>query len=129
MVTCYVRYELNMEALEAFAEYGRLWMRIINGIGGVHHGYFLPNTDPQAQDHGRLSFPIGTEGPGNIGVALYSFPSWEIYEKYRREAGDWDECRQATGLVEETQCFYRYERSFLTPVKKGGRPRPSPVRT
>lgn len=56
MITCYVRYVLDMQQLEAFAEYGRLWIRLINKLGGTHHGYFLPSQDPRALNHGRFSF-------------------------------------------------------------------------
>ena len=31
MITCYVRYVLDPEQLDAFAEYGRLWIGLIDG--------------------------------------------------------------------------------------------------
>ena len=117
MITCYVRYTLNMEALPAFEAYARLWIRLIDRLGGRHHGYFLPTDDEKAKDHGRFSFPgMGSEGPGDVAVAVFSFPDWETYEIYRAEAGQHDECREATRIVEETGCILRYERSFLRPV-------------
>lgn len=115
MITCYVRYVLNMEKLDAFAEYGRIWIDLIQRLGGVHHGYFLPSQDPKAKDHGRFSFAgLGAEGPANVGVAVFSFPDWDAYEHYRAHAGDYEDCARATKIVEETKCFTSYERSFMT---------------
>ena len=80
VIACYVRYVLDMNKLDAFAEYGRLWIALINRLGGTHHGYCLPSQDPKAAHHGRFSFPsIGSEGPTNIGVTIFSFPDWETY--------------------------------------------------
>jgi hypothetical protein len=104
-----------MDKLDAFGEYGRLWIGLINKLGGVHHGYFLPSHDPEAVNHGRFSFPdIGSEGPANIGVAIFSFPDWETYERYRREAGNYEECQRAAAIASETKCFTGYERNFMT---------------
>lgn len=117
MITCHVRYTLNPDEIEAFTEYAKLWMRLIDRLGGVHHGYFVPSQDEKAKDHGRFSFPgMGSEGPTDVAVAVFSFPDWEAYERYRSEAGEHEECRTATKLVEETGCFTRYERTFMTPV-------------
>ncbi len=117
MITCYVRYDLNLDELEAFREYARLWTGLINQLGGTHHGYFLPSDDPRAENHGRFSFPgMGSGGPTNIGVAIFSFPDWETYEFYRAEAGKHEACKRATKIVEETKCFTSYERSFMTAV-------------
>jgi hypothetical protein len=117
MITCYVRYTLDMAQLDSFAEYGCIWIELIKKLGGTHHGYFLPSQDPKAKSHGRFSFPgIGSEGSTNIGIAIFSFPDWEIYEKYRAEAGNCDECKRATKIVDETRCFTSYERNFMTPI-------------
>lgn len=68
MITCYVRYVLDMNQVEAFAEYGRLWMTLVDKLGGTHHGYYVPSRDPKAANHGRFSFPgIGSEGPAGDG--------------------------------------------------------------
>ena len=77
MITCYIRYTLNLDQLDAFAEYGRIWIDLINRLGGTHHGYFLPSQEEQAQEQGRFSFQgLGSEGPTNIGIAVFSFPDW-----------------------------------------------------
>jgi hypothetical protein len=63
MIACYLRYVIDLYKLEAFEEYARLWIPIVNRMGGTHHGYFLPS-----------------EGANNIAVALFSFPSLAAYE-------------------------------------------------
>jgi hypothetical protein len=52
----------------------------------------------------------------NIAVALFSFPSLEKYEAYKREASKDEECKAITAYFNETQCFLSYERSFLRPI-------------
>ncbi|MEI1246502.1 NIPSNAP family protein [Rhizobium aouanii] len=58
MITCHLRYVIDPYKLAEFEEYARLWIPIVNRMGGTHHGYFLPS-----------------EGANNIAVALFSFPS------------------------------------------------------
>jgi len=45
----------------------------VEKFGGTHHGYFVPTPAPVSAE---FSFPdIGGPGPGNLAVALFSFPS------------------------------------------------------
>jgi hypothetical protein len=44
LITCYVRYTLNLDETDAFRQYAQLWIRLINRLGGTHHGYFVPRT-------------------------------------------------------------------------------------
>jgi hypothetical protein len=116
MVTCLVRYELDMAKLADFTEYARTWMRLIEKFGGTHHGYFIPASQPPSAE---VSFPgIGTEGPPNVGFALFSFPSTEAYNAYRREVPFDPECIAATATRNSSQCFTAYERVFLDPVDR-----------
>jgi hypothetical protein len=55
------------------------------------------------------------EGPSNIALALFSFPSLAAYEEYRAKAAADPECQAAMKYYEETQCFLSYERSFMRP--------------
>jgi hypothetical protein len=55
MVTCYLRYVIDPYKLAEFKEYGKMWIELVNKLGGVHHGYFLPY-----------------EGANNIAYALFS---------------------------------------------------------
>ena len=103
MITCYVRYVLDPYKLDAFEQYARLWIPLVEKFGGTHHGYFLPH-----------------EGANNIAVTLFSFPSLAAYEQYRTDSMEDPECQAAYALAEETRCIISYERNFMRPVLKGG---------
>lgn len=102
MITIHLKYEIDTEKLEAFEEYGRRWIRLVNRFGGTHHGYFMPS-----------------EGDSDIAYALFSFPSFATYEKYRRESMSDLECQEAFELARTTRCIRRYERRFLRPLDDG----------
>lgn len=99
MVTCYLRYEIDPYKKDEFEQYGKMWIPIVNRMGGIHHGYFLPH-----------------EGPNNIAHALFSFPSLALYEEYRKEIMDDEESIAAFRFAEETRCIRSFERSFMKPV-------------
>ncbi len=99
MITCFVRYVLDPHKLEAFEEYARLWIPIVNRMGGAHHGYFLPD-----------------EGANNIAVALFSFPSLAAYENYRIRVRNDPECIAAFGLDKHNRSIISYERTFMRPI-------------
>lgn len=119
MITCYIRYKLNLNQLSAFEEYGKIWIKIINELGGIHHGYFLPSNDPEADKYNSFSFKgIGSEGSKDIGIAIFTFPDWETYEKYRADAKYHPDCARANKIVAETKCFVSYERNFMNSITK-----------
>ena len=99
MITCYVRYLIDPYKLAEFEHYGKLWIPLVERFGGTHHGYFLPH-----------------EGPNNIAVTLFTFPSLTAYETYRRDSMEDPECQAAYAYAEETRCIVSYERSFMRPV-------------
>lgn len=99
MVTCYLRYVIDPYKKAEFEHYGRLWIPLVNKLGGTHHGYFLPH-----------------EGANNIAVALFSFPSLAAYEEYRHKMDNDPECQAAYRYSEETRCIISFERSFMRPV-------------
>lgn len=99
MVTCYLRYVIDPYRLQEFEEYGKMWIKLVNRMGGSHHGYFMPH-----------------EGPNNIAVALFSFPSLAAYEEYRRAIQTDPDCQEAFALAEKTRCILSFERSFMRPV-------------
>ena len=116
MITCFLRYTIDPDKLAAFEHYARVWMRLIEKYGGTHHGYFVPGDSPPSA---AFSFPgVGEEGPENIAVALFSFPTVEAYETYRREVANDPECLAATSHYEQTKCFTKYERTFMRPVPR-----------
>jgi len=99
MITCLVRYVIDPHKLEAFEDYARLWIPIVNRMGGAHHGYFLP-----------------AEGANNIAVALFSFPSLAAYEDYRIRMRSDPECVAAFERDKRDRSIMSYERTFVRPV-------------
>lgn len=123
MFTCFIRYEVDPSKLDEFREYAVAWIALIETYGGVHHGYFLPPTDGEEVPRAGFSFPgLGRDGPPNVGVALFSFPDVETYERYRRDVASDPACHAATARFDETGCFTSYERSFLSPIFSGRAP-------
>ena len=116
MITCFIRYSIDPDKAADFEQYARVWMRLIEKYGGTHHGYFVPGAAPPSAP---FSFPgLGEDGPGNTAVALFSFPSVDAYEKYRTEVKGDPECIAITKLRDETQCFTKYERTFVRAVER-----------
>jgi hypothetical protein len=102
VITCTIRYEIDPSQIAAFEAYGRVWISLVNRMGGTHHGYFLPH-----------------EGPSDIAYAMFSFPSLAAYEEYRaRMAADAD-CQAAYAYATRLGCIRRYDRSFTRPVLEG----------
>lgn len=99
MVTCYLRYVIDPFKVKEFERYAKLWIPLVNKFGGHHHGYFLPH-----------------EGPNNIAVALFSFPSLAEYEVYRARAAEDAECQAAMRFQNERRCYLSLERSFMRQV-------------
>lgn len=98
-VTVHLRYEIDADKLAEFREYGQRWIRLVDRLGGTHHGYFLPS-----------------EGDSDEAFALFTFPSLAAYEQYRRAAETDPESVEAYRFAVETKCIRRYERRFLAPV-------------
>ena len=99
MITCCVRYEIDPAKVEDFERFARAWIELVNRHGGTHHGYFLPS-----------------EGASDIALALFSFPSFADYERYRSRFGEDPEFVAADRIRDETQCVRRYERTFMRPL-------------
>lgn len=99
MITCYLRYIIDPTKLKEFEHYGKLWIPLVEKLGGKHHGYFLPS-----------------EGANNVALALFSFPSLALYESYRARSFEDPDCQAAFRYAEETRCILSYERSFFRPV-------------
>jgi uncharacterized protein (DUF1330 family) len=100
MITCYIRYTIDMHRVAEFEEYARRWIPLVERFGGKHHGYFLPH-----------------ESNSDLAVALFSFPSLTDYERYRTVSMKDEDCRAAYEYANETRCIIRYERQFLRPVE------------
>lgn len=119
MFTCLVRYVVDLEKLPDFEDYARSWISLIDKYGGTHHGYFIPGVPPEAMPDASFSFPgLGTEGPTNVAVALFSFPDVETYNDYRRMVAEDEQCIATNARFKASPCFLSYERNFLKPVFK-----------
>jgi hypothetical protein len=99
MITCYLRYVIDPYKLNEFEHYGKLWIPLVERFGGTHHGYFMPS-----------------EGANTIALALFTFPGFSEYERYRRESMADPDCQAAYAYAEQTRCIVSYERSFFRPV-------------
>ncbi len=114
MITCYIRYFINPDKVAEFQQYARIWISLIQKFGGTHHGYYLGVETPASA---AFSFPgIGVEGPHNVAMALFSFPTLADYESYRERVAHDPECQKATVIQEQNKCFVKYERSFMLAV-------------
>ena len=99
MITCFLRYEIDIKKIAEFEHYGRLWIRLVNKMGGQHHGYLLPS-----------------EGASDVALASFTFPSLMAYEQYRQAAATDPECQAAYAYANDTKCIRRYERTFFRPM-------------
>lgn len=102
MITCTIRYQIDPTKVDDFEAYGRVWISLVNRMGGTHHGYFLPH-----------------EGPNDVAYALFSFPSLSAYEDYRVEMAEDADCQKAYAFAVKTGCIIRYDRFFQRPVLEG----------
>jgi hypothetical protein len=102
VITVHLKYEIDPDKLADFEEYGRRWIRIVNRLGGAHHGYFLPG-----------------EGDSDTAYALFSFGSLAEYERYREASFEDPEGLAALQLARTSGCIRRYERRFLRPLDVG----------
>ncbi len=39
MIICYLRYVIDPYKLAQFEHYAKLWIPLVNRMGGTHHGY------------------------------------------------------------------------------------------
>lgn len=116
VVTCFIRYTIDQRRWAEFEHYARVWMRLIEKYGGTHQGYFVPGGETPSA---AFSFPgIGETGADNIAIALFSFPSNDSYETYRRDVPNDPECVEVTELYDRTMPFTKYERTFMRRVER-----------
>ena len=101
MITCYLKYTIDMYKVSEFESYAKMWIPLVERFGGVHHGYYLPH-----------------EGNSDIAIALFSFPTLAEYEEYRAASMSDPECRAAFDHAEQTKCIISYERQFLRPIQR-----------
>jgi hypothetical protein len=117
MFTCIIRYTVDVERREELEAYAHAWIALIEKYGGKHHGYFVPPRETDVIPDPTFSFPgLGVAGPRDVAYALFTFPSVEAYDRYRREVKTDPECEAATARFAAKPWFSRYERTFLIPL-------------
>ncbi|RBW55777.1 NIPSNAP family protein [Tenacibaculum sp. E3R01] len=99
MITCYLKYTIDPFKVKEFEKYAKMWIPLVEKFEGIHHGYFLPH-----------------ESANNIAVALFSFKSLSMYEKYRIDSETDTACKKAYEFAYKTKCIISYERNFLKPI-------------
>ncbi|WP_431166161.1 NIPSNAP family protein [Tenacibaculum halocynthiae] len=99
MITCYLKYTIDPFKVEEFKKYAKMWIPLVEKFEGIHHGYFLPH-----------------ESANNIAVALFSFKSLSMYEKYRIDSETDIACIKAYKFANKGQFIISYERNFLKPI-------------
>jgi hypothetical protein len=116
MIICHLRYVIAPGKLKEFEEYGRRWTALIKKYGGTHYGYFFNETVPDRWS--SFSYPgLGSKGPTDVSISMFSFPTFEAYETYRRDVANDKECKAITAHFHKTKCFVSYERSFMKPLE------------
>ena len=98
-ITCFIRYEIDPFQRDAFAEYARVWLRIIPRCGGHLVGYWLPY-----------------EGSNNVAWGLISFDSLAGYEAYRARIKADPEGRANFEMAQSRRFILKEERSWLEAV-------------
>lgn len=99
MITCVVDYVIDPKKIDAFERFARAWIALVNRHGGHHRGYFLPS-----------------EGSSDRALAVFDFPSFAEYEKYRARFGVDPEFAAADRIRDESGCVLRYDRTFMRPL-------------
>lgn len=94
-----MKYIIDPYKIKKLEVYSKMWIRLVNKLGGTHQGYFLPY-----------------EGANNIAFPLFTFPSLTAHEAYRVKTTIGTECLDAFRYAEETKCILSYEKSFMRPV-------------
>jgi hypothetical protein len=99
MITCVVDYTIDPAKTDDFERFAEEWIRLVDKHGGQHHGYFLPG-----------------EGASDRALALFSFPSFADYERYRALFGVDPEFIAADKIRDDSGCVLRFERTFMRPL-------------
>jgi hypothetical protein len=97
MITCFIRYQIDPNRIDAFAEYARNWNEAIPRCGAELFGYFQPH-----------------EGSATTAYGVYSIASLADYEAYRQRLKEdplgktnFDFARKERFIVKEDRIFLR----------------------
>jgi len=101
MIVCFIRYQIDPFARDAFRTYAQAWGEIIPRCGGRLIGYFLPH-----------------EGTNDIAWGLIGFASLAGYEAYRRRLRDDPDGRANFARAASERFILREERTFVEVVDR-----------
>lgn len=96
--TFVIEYTIDPSKITQFEAYADHWMRLVEREGGTHHGYFMPS-----------------EGASDRALALFSFESLALYEKYRENFGVDPDFIAADQSRVDSGCVHRWERTLMRP--------------
>jgi hypothetical protein len=96
MITCFIRYEIEPHASEAFDLYARNWGQAIPRCGADLIGYFAPH-----------------EGSATTAYGVYSIDSLAAYEVYRARLRDDPLGRENFAFAQKERFIRREDRLFL----------------
>lgn len=114
-LVCEVRYELDPDRLDEFADYARTWISLIRRHGGVHYGFFMPREAPAQSP---MSFVgLGGTALSNEAIALFAFPDDDAYRRYRANVATDPEGIEANTRFAAPP-FRSYRRCFLEPASE-----------
>ena len=99
MITCFIRYEIEPHAQDAFAHYAKVWGQAIPQCGADLIGYFAPH-----------------EGSATTAYGLYSIDSLATYEAYRTRLRDHPLGRENFDFATRERFIRTEERIFLRQV-------------
>ena len=98
-VTCFIRYEIDPFARDAFEAYARRWLDIVPRSGGDLLGCFMPH-----------------EGTNDVAYGIISFDSLAAYEAYRARLKSDGEGARNSAFAQERRLILREDRSVLEPL-------------
>jgi len=96
MITCFIRYQIDLYQQDVFKKYAENWGRIIPRCGGHLVGYFLPH-----------------EGTNDVAWGLIAFESLAAYETYRARLWSDPEARENFLMAQTKRLIIREERNFV----------------
>ena len=96
MITCFIQYEIDPGAHEAFAHYARGWGQAIPRCGAELIGYFAPH-----------------EGSATTAYGVYTIESLAAYEAYRARLRDDPLGRENYEFARREQFIRQEDRIFL----------------
>ena len=85
--------------MKEFEAYARAYMPVVQRLGGMHHGIFLPE-----------------EGQGSSAYVLVTFPSLGSYEEFQLRSARDPGAKAADEGMREGGFVYGVTREFLRPV-------------